>query len=57
MSQYLYNYDYVARVLTLGDSSVGKSAIVLQFCEKRFGEEYPCTIGKLHYFHSFLLNS
>ncbi len=54
MSRNYNDYDYTAKVATLGDSYVGKSAIVLQLCDKRFGREIPTTLGtKSYYFVLF----
>ncbi|KAH8738792.1 Ras family protein SEC4 [Cryptosporidium ryanae] len=38
-------YDHMVKVLLLGDSSVGKSSLLLRFCEKRFDSSYKLTIG------------
>jgi GTPase SAR1 family protein len=33
------------KILSMGDSGVGKSCIIKRFCEGRFLEEYVTTIG------------
>lgn len=33
------------KVLVIGDLGVGKSSIILQYCKKRFDEEYKSTLG------------
>ncbi|KAK6589818.1 Ras family SEC4 [Cryptosporidium xiaoi] len=38
-------YDHLVKILLLGDSSVGKSSLLLRFCEKKFGSNYTLTIG------------
>jgi len=38
-------YDYMIKVLILGDSSVGKSATLLKFCEDQFIQSHIATIG------------
>lgn len=37
--------DLLLKVVIIGDSSVGKSSIVLQFTEGRFSDSYLATIG------------
>eukprot|EP01094_Clydonella_sp_ATCC50884_P004611 TRINITY_DN13655_c0_g1_i1.p1 TRINITY_DN13655_c0_g1~~TRINITY_DN13655_c0_g1_i1.p1 ORF type:complete len:206 (+),score=46.62 TRINITY_DN13655_c0_g1_i1:50-667(+) len=38
-------YDYLFKLLLIGDSGVGKSSILLRFVDDRFEEDSPCTIG------------
>jgi len=38
-------YDYLFKVLLIGDSGVGKSSILVRFAEDDFEEDRPCTIG------------
>jgi Ras-related protein Rab-18 len=38
-------YDYLFKILLIGDSGVGKSSILLRFTEDEFEEDFPCTIG------------
>lgn len=42
-------YDYLAKILIIGDSGVGKTNILLRFCENNFLTSHLSTIGK----HSF----
>jgi small GTP-binding protein len=37
--------EYIFKVCVLGDGAVGKTSLVLQFCEKRFQESYIMSIG------------
>ncbi len=37
---------HLFKLLIIGDSSVGKSSILLRFTDDEFDEEHPCTIGK-----------
>ena len=39
------NYDHLLSLLLLGDSSVGKSALLLRFAENNFAESFIATIG------------
>ena len=36
---------YIIKILTLGDTSVGKSSIVLRFIEEKFDDNQFSTIG------------
>lgn len=40
-----YEYDYLFKILIIGDSGVGKSCILLRFTEDTFTESYISTIG------------
>lgn len=40
-----YEYDYLFKVLIIGDSGVGKSALLLRFTEDTFSDYYISTIG------------
>jgi len=39
------NYEYLVKLKMVGDSSVGKSSIVLRFCEDNFSDNMAPTIG------------
>ena len=39
------NYDYLAKLLIIGDSGVGKTNILLRFCENNFMTTHLTTIG------------
>ena len=39
------NYDYLAKLLIIGDSAVGKTNILLRFCENNFMSSHLTTIG------------
>lgn len=38
-------YDWLVKVIVLGDSGVGKTNILTQFCESKFSQNYTATIG------------
>ncbi|KJH49950.1 Ras family protein, partial [Dictyocaulus viviparus] len=38
-------YDYLFKLLIIGDSSVGKSSLLLRFTDNNFNESYAPTIG------------
>mmetsp|Transcript_16427 Transcript_16427/g.35458 ORF Transcript_16427/g.35458 Transcript_16427/m.35458 type:complete len:204 (+) Transcript_16427:79-690(+) len=39
------DYDHMVKLLLLGDSAVGKSSLLVRFCESRFEENFVLTIG------------
>ena len=38
-------YDYMAKVIIIGDSGVGKTNYITRLCENHFKESYVATIG------------
>ena len=38
-------YDYLFKVLLIGDSSVGKTSVLLRYVEDKFNAEFQTTIG------------
>jgi GTPase SAR1 family protein len=44
--------DYLLKILILGDSSVGKSCLLLKFCDDKFNLAHNPTIGK--YFNKII---
>eukprot|EP00359_Climacostomum_virens_P011493 CAMPEP_0204901778 /NCGR_PEP_ID=MMETSP1397-20131031/3279_1 /ASSEMBLY_ACC=CAM_ASM_000891 /TAXON_ID=49980 /ORGANISM="Climacostomum Climacostomum virens, Strain Stock W-24" /LENGTH=209 /DNA_ID=CAMNT_0052070183 /DNA_START=48 /DNA_END=677 /DNA_ORIENTATION=- len=38
-------YDYLFKLVLIGDSNVGKSSLLLRFCDDNFSESYISTIG------------
>ena len=36
-------YDYLVKVLILGDSAVGKSALLMNFCDNQFIQSHIAT--------------
>ena len=46
-SQHKLKYDYLVKVKMVGDSNVGKSSIVMRFCEDSFTENTMPTIGMI----------
>ena len=39
------DYDYLAKILLLGNSGVGKTNILLRYCEDDFSHAHMTTIG------------
>ena len=40
-------YDYMVKLLIVGDSGVGKTCILLRYCKDKFKESHLTTIGFL----------
>lgn len=38
-------YDFMAKVIIIGDSGIGKTNLITRFCESNFKESYVATIG------------
>lgn len=38
-------HDYLYKMLLIGDSAVGKSSLLLRFCDRLFNTTYITTIG------------
>ena len=38
-------YDWLVKVIILGDSGVGKTNILTQYCEGKYSNNYMATIG------------
>ena len=45
MAQQSFRYSYIFKYIIVGDSSVGKSCLLLQFTDKRFRTAHDLTIG------------
>ena len=41
----LSSFDFVFKVLVVGDSNVGKTSLIHRYCDKQFEREYLATIG------------
>ena len=39
------HYDYMAKIIIIGDSGVGKTNFITRFCEDNFKDSYVATIG------------
>ena len=45
MAADLFEYDLLIKILVIGDSSVGKSCLLLRYAEDNFNESHCATIG------------
>lgn len=45
MSSYNSDYDYLLKILLIGDAGVGKSAMLARYTDDTYGESYTSTIG------------
>ena len=50
-------YDYLFKIVIIGNSSVGKSSILRRFSDDTFQESYLATIGVDFRFKSLTLNN
>lgn len=45
MLNFQEDYDYLIKILLIGNTSVGKSSILMQFSENKFNTNFLPTIG------------
>ncbi len=38
-------YDFMVKVIVIGDSGIGKTNLITRFCENAFKDSYVATIG------------
>lgn len=53
MADYDSDFNFVFKVLVLGDSSVGKSSLIQRFHSNVFDQKLPTTIGVDFFIHDF----
>jgi GTPase SAR1 family protein len=46
-----YTYDYLMKLIIIGDSGVGKTCFLLRFSDDDFNDSHICTIGILSTLH------
>jgi GTPase SAR1 family protein len=56
MDNFEETYDYLFKILLIGDASVGKSSILLRYTDNKFPENYMATIGIDFRIKSFTLD-
>ena len=50
------DYDFLFKLVLIGDVSVGKSCLLVRFADDSFQEDYICTIGVDFRFRTLKLN-
>ena len=40
------SYDYTTKIITLGDSEVGKTCLLVRYCQDKFTTETAPTVGR-----------
>lgn len=45
MSRKFQEYDYLLKIILIGDPSVGKSSLLMRYVDNSFEDSYICTIG------------
>ena len=50
-------YDWLAKLLIIGDSGVGKTNVLLRFCENSFLTSHLTTIGKVCIMKELIIKS
>jgi GTPase SAR1 family protein len=50
------SYDFLVKLLVIGDSGVGKTNILLRACDDKFIASHLMTIGHNFYFRSWFQN-
>jgi Ni2+-binding GTPase involved in maturation of urease and hydrogenase len=51
------NYDYMAKLLILGDSGVGKTNVLMKLCDNNFTPSHLTTIGFYIIYKALILRS
>lgn len=49
-------YDYLFKVILIGDTNVGKSSLITQFCNDKFMDTVASTVGVDFYIKDFEIN-
>jgi len=50
------DYDYLFKVILIGDANVGKSSLISQFCNEKFMDTVASTVGVDFYIKEFNIN-
>jgi len=50
------NYDYLFKVILIGDTGGGKSSLISQFCNDKFMDTVASTVGVDFYIKDFIIN-
>ena len=50
------DYDYLFKVILIGDANVGKSSLISQFCNEKFMDTVASTVGVDFYIKDFIIN-
>jgi GTPase SAR1 family protein len=47
MNKPTHTYDYLVKIIIIGDSGVGKTCLLMRFVDDKFTTSYITTLGKL----------
>ena len=55
MNKPTHTYDYLVKIIIIGDSGVGKTCFLMRFVDDKFTTSYITTLGNLFFQHFLLI--